>query len=131
MKEEKLKQQFNLYLKDIIEAIERVQEYVGSKDIEEFIKEKITVDAVLRNLEIIGEAATQLQQEIKDKYSDIPWREIQDFRIVVAHHYWKVNQVRIWDIIEHKLKPLKEQVMQILEKETPDGDFIHLSDNPL
>lgn len=117
-----MKRRFDLYLKDILEAIERVQEYVGSKDIEEFIKEKIMVDAVLRNLEVIGEAATQLQEEIKKKYPTIPWRDIQDFRIVVAHHYWKVNQQRIWDIIEHKLDSLKEQVEGILQAEETEGD---------
>lgn len=113
----KLKRRFDLYLKDILEAISRIQEYVGSMDYEELSKKNITLDAVMRNMEIIGEAATQLPEETKDKYREVPWREIQDFRIVVAHHYWKVNKQRIWDIIENKLTPLKEQVEEILEKE--------------
>tara|TARA_Y100000310_G_scaffold232667_1_gene235519 strand:- start:299 stop:637 length:339 start_codon:yes stop_codon:yes gene_type:complete len=112
-----LKRKFDLYLKDIIQAIERVQKYVGEKDIEDFVKEELIVDAVLRNLEIIGEAATQLQSEIKNKYKEVSWKEIQDFRIVIAHHYWKINQQRIWDIIENKLEPLKKQVEDILKNE--------------
>ena len=112
-----MKRTFDLYLKDILEAIRRIQEYIGSMDCEELSENMITLDAVMRNMEIIGEAAAQLQKEIKDKYKEVPWREIQDFRIIVAHHYWKVNLQRIWDIIENKLDSLKQQVDDILEKE--------------
>jgi len=112
-----LKRSFDLYLKDILEAIDRIQEYTESMDIEELTKSNITIDAVMRNLEIIGEAALQLPQKIKDKYEDVPWKDIQDFRIVVAHLYWKVNMVRISDIIENKLDELKQQIQNILEKE--------------
>lgn len=113
----KLKRRFDLYLQDILEAIERIQEYVGSAGYEEFSKNSIKIDAVLRNLEIIGEAAVQLPKEIKEEYKVIPWRDIQDFRIVVAHHYWNINRERIWDIIENKLDTLKHQVEEILVKE--------------
>lgn len=112
-----MKRRFDLYLEDILQAIERIQEYTRTLDLEEFVKNKITIDAVLRNLEVIGEAVTQLPQEIKEKYKDIPWKDIQDFRIVVAHHYWKLNQERIWDIIENKLDVLKKQIEDIIEKE--------------
>ena len=59
------------------------------------MESKIVVDAVLRNLEVIGEAATQVPKDIKEKYNSIPWRDIEDFRIVAAHHYWKINKERI------------------------------------
>jgi len=116
-----LKRSFDLYLKDILEAIDRIQEYTESMDIEELTKSNITIDAVMRNLEIIGESATQVPQNIKDKYNDVPWKDIQDFRIVVAHVYWKVNMVRISDIIENKLDELKQQIQNILEKEMQDA----------
>jgi len=112
-----LKRESDLYLKDILEAIAHIQEYVNEYDIDKFKKSKITIDAVLRNLEVIGESATQVPKEIKEKNKDIPWRDIQDFRIVVAHHYWKVNLDRVWDIIENKLDSLKDQVQQIIKKE--------------
>ena len=112
-----MKRRFDLYLNDILEAIERIQEYTEHLDIEEFSKTKIKVDAVIRNLEVIGEAATQLPADIKEKHKETPWKDIQDFRIVVAHHYWKVNQDRIWDIIENKLDELKQQIINILDKE--------------
>jgi uncharacterized protein with HEPN domain len=112
-----LKRNFDLYLKDILEAIERVQEYTESMDIEELTRSKLTMDAVMRNLEVIGEATTQVPQNIKDKYKDVLWKDIQDFRIVVAHHYWKVNIARVCDIVENKLDALKQQIQNIIEKE--------------
>ena len=86
--------------------------------LKDFKKSGISTDATLRNLEIIGEATTQLQKDIKEKYYDIPWKDIQDFRIVVAHHYWSINQERVWDIIKTKLDPLKQQIQDILKKES-------------
>lgn len=109
-----MKRKFDLYLKDILESIERIQDYVHSVDVEEFAKSPITIDAVMRNLEIIGEAATQIPAEVKDQHKEVPWRDIQDFRIVVAHKYWKINIDRVWDIIENKLDVLKEQIENIL-----------------
>lgn len=112
-----MKRKFDLYLTDIVEAIGRVDEYTRDVDFDAFTKKKMAVDAVLRNLEIIGEAASQIPEEVKKKYVDIPWRDIQDFRIVVAHHYWSMNLERVWDIVQHKLSSLREQVSSILEKE--------------
>jgi len=112
-----LKRAFNLYLQDILEAIERVEQYTQGMNLEEFSKSKITMDAVLRNLEIIGEAATQLLTDKKEKYNKVPWEDIQNFRIVAAHHYWKIDKVTIWDIIENQLNTLSQQIQEILEKE--------------
>ena len=112
-----MKRVFNLYLQDILEAIERVEQYTQGMNLEEFSKSKITMDAVLRNLEIIGEAATQLLTDKKEKYNKVPWEDIQNFRIVAAHHYWKIDKVTIWDIIENQLNTLSQQIQEILEKE--------------
>ena len=112
-----MKRRFDLYLKDILKSISRIKEYTSSLSFEEFTKNNIKVDAVMRNLEIIGEAVTQLPKEIKEKYKNVPWKDIQDFRIVVAHRYWKVNQERIWDIVKNKLDALEQQIKEILKKE--------------
>lgn len=111
-----LKRNYELYLKDILEAISNIEEYVDSMDFEDFESKKMVVDAVLRNLEIIGEAATQIPEEMRAEHNEIPWRDIQDFRIVVAHKYWKVNLERVWDIIENKLDDLRENVERILRE---------------
>ena len=112
-----MKRRFDLYFNDVLKSIDRIKEYTSSLSFEEFTKDNIKVDAVMRNLEVIGEAVTQLPKEIKEKYKNVPWKDIQDFRIVVAHRYWKVNQERIWDIIKNKLDALEQQTKGILKKE--------------
>ncbi|MDO8656492.1 MAG: DUF86 domain-containing protein [Nanoarchaeota archaeon] len=112
-----MKRTSKAYLGDILEAIDRIREYIGSMDIEELKENKLVLDAVMRNLEIIGEAVTQMPDEIKNRYPTVPWRDIKDFRNVVAHHYFSINILRIWDIIEHKLEPLEAQINNILKKE--------------
>ncbi len=112
-----MKRRFDLYLKDVLNAIENVKEYIGDLDVEDVLKDRLRTDAILRNLEIIGEAVSQLPKEIKEKYKEIPWRDIKDFRNVVAHRYWKINLARIVDIIENKLDSLKQKVENILIKE--------------
>jgi len=109
----RLKRRYDLYLRDIIEAIDRIKDYTS----EGFSDSNLIMDAVLRNLEIIGEAATQVPSEIKDKYSYLPWRDIQDFRIVAAHHYWKINEERVHEIVEDKLQDLYNHVLKILQQE--------------
>ena len=112
-----MKREFNLYLGDILECIRRVKEYTGDLDLEEFKKNQMVIDATARNLEIIGEAASQLQDWVKKKYVDVPWQDITDFRNVVIHKYHTLDTDIIWDIIEHKLNPLKKQVQHILKEE--------------
>ncbi len=108
-----MKRRFDLYLRDIIESINRIKEYSDNEEQSEMIK----IDSILRNLEIIGEATTQIPTEIRKKYDKIPWRDIQDFRIIVAHHYWKINLERVWDIVENKLPIPEKQIKELLKKE--------------
>ncbi len=82
---------------------------------EDFENNERTVDAVLRNLEIIGEAARNIPSELRDKYSDIPWRRIVGLRNVVIHQYFGVDIENIWEIITNDLSDLKEKVKSILE----------------
>jgi len=112
-----LKRRYDLYLKDILGSIERIKEYTGSDDA--FMDSNLILDAVLRNLEIIGEAATQVPPDIKEKYASVPWRDIQDFRIVAAHHYWKINKDRVFEIVQDKLDDLHDMITLILQKEYP------------
>jgi len=111
-----LKRESKLYLNDILEAIDRINNYTSEIGIEELKEQTLIIDAVLRNLEVIGEAATQIETDLKNEFPEVPWRNIQDFRIVVAHHYWKINIERVWDIIQNKLDDLEKQITEILNK---------------
>ncbi|ALB39392.1 MULTISPECIES: DUF86 domain-containing protein [Nostocales] len=103
-----------LYLSNIKECIERIEEYTkGGK--EEFMQTKMIQDAVIRNFEIIGEATKRLSPELRSKYSDVPWQQMAGLRDVLIHDYLKVNLNLVWQIIEQNLSDLKRQVTAIME----------------
>ncbi len=81
----------------------------------DFENDERTVDAVIRNLEIIGEAARNIPEEYRDKYSNIPWRRIIGLRNVIIHQYFGVDIENIWEIIINDLPDLKEKMKSILE----------------
>lgn len=107
---------YELFLKDIIDAISSIEEFTQDCSFQTFENNKMLVDACVRNLEIMGEAATQLPKEIKEKYHDVPWQKIANFRNVVIHAYWNVDKEILWNIIQDKLEPLKKQIKDVLKE---------------
>ena len=77
----------------------------------------MTVDAVLRNLEVIGEAARFIPDAIAARYPDIPWLRIRAFRNIVAHRYFSIDRNLVWDTVQTNLKPLKRTVTRIKAEE--------------
>ena len=104
------KRDFRLYLEDILESINKIEGYIANLTLDDFIKDNKTIDAVVRNLETIGEAAKQIDEETKKKYNDIPWREIVDFRNRIIHGYFVIDYEIIWQIISKDLSDLKQKV---------------------
>ena len=103
-----------LLLEDIIESIEKIRHFTIDIDFEEFINDAKTTDAVVRNFEIIGEAATKIPPEIKNRYSNIEWHRIVSIRNRIIHEYFGVDYSIIWKIIESNLDKLKSDIERIL-----------------
>jgi uncharacterized protein with HEPN domain len=103
------------YLRDIQEAIIRVLSYINDLDWEEYLRDRKTQDAVIRNLEILGEASKSLSAEIRGRYPSIPWQYISGTRNRLIHHYFGVNQEIVWQIIQQDLPKLKPQIEQVIE----------------
>mgnify|MGYP006287965147 CR=1 FL=1 len=97
---------WKLFIQDIVEAIEIIREYTSNMDKSAFLRDRKTQDAVIRNLEIIGEASRSLPQEIKDNAPTIEWRKITALRNILIHEYFGVSRGILWDIIENKLSEL-------------------------
>ena len=106
-----------MFLNDIQIAMSRIAEYIKGYDFENFKKDYKTVDAVIRNFEIIGEASKNLSEIIKEKYPDIPWKEMYYLRNRVSHEYFGVDYEIIWDVATNYLPENKTQIDQIIEKE--------------
>ena len=81
---------YKLYLDDIIESIDKIDRYVKGLDYKSFVSKEILIDAVLRNLEIIGEAVKNIPSNVREKYPNIEWNKIAGFRDIVTHAYVKV-----------------------------------------
>jgi len=108
---------FIMYLEDMQLAMIRIAEYVHGYDFKRFKADYKTVDAVIRNFEIIGEASRSLDEKIKSKYPDVPWREMYYLRNRVTHEYFGVDHEIIWDIAVNHLPINKLQIDSILTRE--------------
>lgn len=103
---------FTVFIEDILVSIKKIQTYVESLSFEEFSHDEMRIDAVLCNLEIIGEAAGRISSDVREKYPDIEWRKIVGLRNVLIHEYSGVNLKIVRDIIENKLSPLKDGLLK-------------------
>ncbi|HMJ46751.1 MAG TPA: DUF86 domain-containing protein [Ferruginibacter sp.] len=88
----------NLLIEDIIDSGIKILEYTNTLSFEDFMNDEKTVDAVIRNFEIIGEAANRLPQDLKDQYPDIDWNRIRGFRNRIVHDYFGIDYSIVWEI---------------------------------
>lgn len=95
----------------------RIAEYLEGLDLNSFCNDTKTVDAVIRNFEIIGEAAKNLPDEIKTKYPEVPWKEMYYLRNKFSHEYFGIDYEIIWDISKNHLPANQIQIEQILKTE--------------
>jgi uncharacterized protein with HEPN domain len=107
-----------MYLEDIQTAMLRIVEYIEGYSFIDFKRDYKTVDAVIRNFEIIGEASRNLPVVIKVKYPEVPWDEMYLLRNKVSHEYFGVDYEIIWDVAKNYLPENKTQIDLILAKET-------------
>ena len=93
---------------DIIEAIDKIERYTRGIDFDEWQQDEKTADAVIRNIEVIGEASSHLPIEIQEQYKDIPWSMMKGIRNIVAHEYFGIDLEIIWKTVKEDLPVLKE-----------------------
>jgi uncharacterized protein with HEPN domain len=101
------------YLGDIVEAIQRIFDYTAGLTYEQFLTNTMVQDAVIRNLQIIGEAAKQLSRNVTDGHPKIPWRQMAGTRDRVVHDYFRINYEIVWNIVRDELPALLPRIEAI------------------
>ncbi len=103
-----------LYFEDILNSINKIKRYVENLNYQQFIADEKTFDAVAYNLQIISEAIKNVPPKIRKNYPQLEWRKIAGLRDIIAHSYFNIDEVIIWDIIANKLPNFKNEIEQIL-----------------
>ncbi len=110
-----MKREFLDYIEDIIEAIDSIEKFIKDIDCEEFILDDKTASAIIRKLEIIGEAVKKIPKNIKNDYSQIPWKDIAGMRDKLIHDYFGVDLKRVWKTAKKDVPKLKILFKKILK----------------
>ena len=111
-----MKKEPRVYLEDIYESIEKIEEYTANASEEAFLSSTEQQDSVIRRLEIIGEAVKNLPDELRQKYPEIPWKQVAGMRDILIHEYTSVSIKRVWSAVKKDLPVLKKIVQTMLTK---------------
>jgi uncharacterized protein with HEPN domain len=103
-----------LYIKDILQNMQDAQDFIQGMSYKKFLADKKTFNAVVRSLEVIGEAAKNVPEELRSKYPRVPWREMAGMRDKVIHFYFGVNREAVWIAAKDRIPALKPLIEQIL-----------------
>ena len=105
-----------VYLEDILEATRKITVYTGSLSKSAFLEDEKTLDAVVRNLEVIGEAVKKLPENLRAKHSAVEWKKIAGLRDILIHEYFGLDAEIVWDIVQNKVPALDREVRTMLNE---------------
>jgi uncharacterized protein with HEPN domain len=106
---------YTIYLKDILEAMESIEKFVENMNLDSFKEDDKTSSAVIRKFEIIGEAAKNVNEEIRDKYPEIPWKEMAGMRDKLIHFYFGIKYELVWRTIKDVIPCIKTIIQKIIK----------------
>jgi uncharacterized protein with HEPN domain len=104
---------WQLFLRDMLEAARKVVRYTSNRQLEAFIADEMAYDATLRNLEVLGEAAKQIPEEVRQRHAEVDWRGIAGLRDILAHAYFALDNATLWKIVRTDIPRVLEQLKPI------------------
>ncbi|MBI5344951.1 MAG: DUF86 domain-containing protein [Deltaproteobacteria bacterium] len=116
-----MKRDVSVFLTDVKESIARIADYTRGIEKEKFLRDTQVQDAVIRRLEVIGEAVKNIPDDVREKYPDVRWAQIAGLRDVLIHAYFGVNLERVWLVVEKDLPELKANIVKILKDSKRSG----------
>lgn len=111
-----MKRNHKLFIKDILDSINKIEEFAGDMDFNGFMEDDKTKSAVVHKLEIIGEAAKNIPREIRQKYRELPWTDMAGMRDKIAHFYFGIDYMIVWKVIKERLPEIKPVIQRILKE---------------
>lgn len=105
------KRNYKLYVDDILQSMDKIFQYTQGIEYEQFIANDMVVDATIRNLEIIGEAARNIPDTVRAKHPEIPWRRMLGLRNIVIHEYFGIDLSIVWEIVTKNLTETKPKIL--------------------
>ena len=109
------KRELGDYIQGILEALGEVEDFTTGMQFEDFVKDKKTINAVVRSLEVIGEATKKIPDSLREKYSKIPWKRMAGMRDKLIHEYFGIDLEIVWEVIDNELPPIKPLIQKVLE----------------
>ncbi len=105
---------YRLYIADVIQSCDRITEYVNGHDFASFSQDYLTIDAVARNFEIIGEAVKNIPNDVLAHRPEILWSDVARFRDIIAHQYFRVKLTVVWDAIHEEIDDIRSAAAKLL-----------------
>ena len=104
-----------IFIEHLLDAINKIEKYIGDISVHEFVDNELIQDAVIRNFEIIGEATKHLSENFRNKHTEVPWKKIAGMRDILIHDYLGIDIYSVWETIEKDLPELKNQLNTIVK----------------
>jgi len=109
------KRDYGDFVQDILDSINDVENFIDGMEFEDFIKDKKTVYSVVRAIEIIGEAAKNVPEQVRKKYPDVPWKQMAGMRDKLIHEYFGVDLEILWETAKDDVPQLKTPISEVME----------------
>ena len=110
-----MKRHYRLFIEDILDSINKINEFIRDMSFEEFLEDEKTLSAVILKIEIIGEATKNIPNTIRDEYPDLPWKDMAKLRDKIIHGYFGINYKIIWNVIKNRFPDIKIRIEDILK----------------